>query len=117
MVGIGLNVNMDTQVHDDIRDIASSLRDALGHPMPRLDVLAALMEELERAYSVAQSGGSVRDEWAACLETLGTWVRVAWGVDALEGRAESVDDDGSLVLRLEDGSRVTLPAGEVTLRA
>jgi biotin-(acetyl-CoA carboxylase) ligase len=33
-----------------------------------------------------------------------------------EGLAEDVDGDGSLILRRPDGSRVTIAAGDVTLR-
>ncbi|MFQ5860801.1 MAG: hypothetical protein ACE5IG_04525 [Dehalococcoidia bacterium] len=45
---------------------------------------------------------------------MGRQVTVRWGQQVEEGVAEDVDKVGNLVLRRRDGSRVTLPAGEVT---
>jgi BirA family biotin operon repressor/biotin-[acetyl-CoA-carboxylase] ligase len=73
------------------------------------------MEEMEGLYMSIKQGGSVREEWASLLDTLGHQVRVAWGEQVYEGYAQGVDDDGGLVLRLADGSLKALAAGEVTL--
>ena len=116
IVGVGVNVNFDAAEHPDIRDTATSLRSELGRPEPRLRVLAALMEEMEALYLVLRQGGSVREEWALMLDTLGQRVSVTWGDRVYEGVAEGVDDEGGLLLRLADGAIVSLSAGEVTLR-
>jgi biotin-(acetyl-CoA carboxylase) ligase len=50
------------------------------------------------------------------LETLGRRVRVTFEDAVEEGLAEDVDADGGLVLRRSDGSRVTIAAGDVTLK-
>ena len=63
-------------------------------------------EEIEKA----------RDQWRSCLETLGTHVEVRWLDEVHNGYAEGVDELGNLMLRIEDGSLLTLPAGEVTSR-
>jgi BirA family biotin operon repressor/biotin-[acetyl-CoA-carboxylase] ligase len=116
IVGMGVNVNFDPGEYPDIKDIATSLQRELGHPVPRLDLLRAIMEEMEGLYEAIKQGGSVREEWASLLDTLGHQVRVAWGEQVYEGYAQGVDEDGGLVLRLSDGSLQTLAAGEVTLR-
>jgi BirA family biotin operon repressor/biotin-[acetyl-CoA-carboxylase] ligase len=117
IIGMGVNVNFDPGDYPDIADIATSLQRELGHPVPRLHLLAAIMEEMEELYLAVKQGGSVREEWASLLDTLGHQVRVAWGEQVYEGFAQGVDEDGGLVLRLLDGSLRTFAAGEVTLRA
>ena len=115
IIGMGVNINFDPGEYPDISDIATSLQRELGHPIPRLHLLTAIMGEMEELYLAIKQGGSVREEWASFLDTLGNQVRVAWGEQVYEGYAQSVDEDGSLVLRLSDGSLQTLAAGEVTL--
>ena len=55
--------------------------------------------------------------WRGRLSTLGQHVRVQSGAETYEGLAEDVAPDGELLLRLTDGRVLTLPAGDVTLRA
>ena len=57
-------------------------------------------------------------QWREMLVTLGQRVRVSWrGGDARTGLAEDVDSLGNLLLRLDDGSLVTVTAGDVSLAA
>ena len=74
------------------------------------------MEEMEELYLAIKQGGSVRDEWSSWLDTLGHQVRVAWGEQVYEGYAQGVDEDGSLLLRLPNGSLKTLAAGVLDSR-
>jgi biotin-(acetyl-CoA carboxylase) ligase len=43
-------------------------------------------------------------------------VQVKTGTDVEKGYAESVDNEGALMLRRSDGTLVRIVAGEVTLR-
>ena len=115
VVGIGLNVNLDAARYPEVADIATSIARELGRPVSREATLAALLNAFERRYDCAD-GESLRREWRARLETLGTIVTVTFAGRTEHGFAEDVDGDGALILRRADGSRVTLPAGEVTLR-
>ncbi len=118
LVGVGMNVNMDVQAVPEIAAIATSLRQHLGREISREEVLAAFLNRFELLYVESERGGAaVREAWRARLDTLGRQIRVASGGQMEEGLAEDVDGDGSLILRRADGSRVTLVAGEVTLRA
>jgi BirA family biotin operon repressor/biotin-[acetyl-CoA-carboxylase] ligase len=115
VVGIGLNVNLDVKAHPEISDIATSLRRELGRDVSREDTLAALLNAFERLYD-STDGAALRARWRARLETLGQEVDVTFGGHTEHGVAEDVDEEGALILRRPDGSQVTLPAGEVTLR-
>ena len=117
LVGIGLNVNLEVDAVPEIAAIATSLRQELGRDIPREELLAALLNRFEALYLEAEHGGAVHAAWRSRLQTLGRQVRVTWGGQVEEGLAEDVDEQGSLILRRPDGSRVTIAAGEVTLRA
>ncbi|MBI2912784.1 MAG: biotin--[acetyl-CoA-carboxylase] ligase [Chloroflexi bacterium] len=116
LVGIGLNVNLDVARVPEIAGIATSLRRELGREVSRGDVLAALLNRFEALYLQAPEGPAVLDAWRSRLETLGRQVRATFGRQVEEGLAEDVDAEGSLILRRPDGSRVSIAAGEVTLR-
>ncbi|MEX1193897.1 MAG: biotin--[acetyl-CoA-carboxylase] ligase [Dehalococcoidia bacterium] len=112
LIGIGLNVN-DPIADREIAEIATSLAREIGRDLSREAVLAALLNEFEALYESAD----VYARWRERVITLGQDVRVTFRADVYEGLAEDVDADGSLVLRLHDGSLMTFEAGEVSLRA
>lgn len=115
LVGIGLNVNVETAAVAEIAEIAVSLRDAAGHGLAREATLAALLHSFERWYERA-TDDTVIAAWSERLVTLGQEVRVSFAGEIEQGVAESVTSSGALRLRRADGSLVILPAGEVTTR-
>ena len=114
LIGIGLNVNLDPSEHPEIADTATSIRRETGRHADRSDALVALLSHFDDLYAQVRRGESLTSQWAAALETLGRQVRLDWQGRAIEGRAESVDERGNLVLRLPDGTTFTAVAGEVT---
>ena len=115
LAGIGLNVNLDVSRHPAIADTAASLLSVAGCEFEREAVLESLLRNLGEWLSRAKSGESLAPHWAASLETLGRRVRLRWKEgDEVEGVAESVDEQGGLTLVRDDGSRLTVAAGEVT---
>ena len=116
VVGIGLDVNLDTSQFPKIADIATSLYRETGRRQDRTKVLLAVLERLDDLYAAVRQGRSLTDRWAAEMETLGRTVQVRWGERVLEGRATGVDERGSLLLTRPDGDTVAVVAGEVTLQ-
>ncbi len=116
VVGIGLNVNLDPQGHEEIAATATSLLKETGHRHDRTRVLVGLLEHLDDLYTRVKADEALTDEWASRLDTLGKNVQVRWGDTVIEGLAEGVDSLGNLVLKLPDGSAFTASAGEVTLQ-
>ena len=116
IVGIALNVNLDTAAMPDISGTATSLKQVLGREVSRRQVLTALLQEFENLYLTLQRRQSIQREWLQRLETLGKNVTVRCGDEVQEGYAESVDETGNLIIRRPDGTRITVAAGDVTLR-
>ena len=103
---------------------ATSLALALGRPVDRLRVLQAFLRSLDALYATEAGEEELFQRWKGLLDTLGQRVRVVWGGaqgspsaawPVEEGVAVDVDRSGDLVLRRDDGSTVTLNAGEVTV--
>ncbi len=117
IAGVGINVNFDVSLHEEIRSTGTSISAELRRKMAREDVLAAVLGRFEELYEAARRGESVHEGWKARLDTLGQRVRVRFADSVEEGVAEDAEPDGTLVLRRADGSRVRIEAGEVTLRA
>lgn len=116
IIGIGINVNMKVTDYPEIARIATSLSDELGKEVSRTILLCNIFVEMEKLYLEIQSGQSLLEEWRKQLITLGRDVRVTSGEDIIEGIAESVDEDGSLLLHCQDGRLLKFMAGDVTLR-
>lgn len=117
VAGIGINVNFDTASSPEISSTATSIMIESGRRVDRGKVLRLALEGFDDLYGRVSSGGSLTQDWAEGLETLGRHVRVEWKELVVEGRAESVDEHGNLLLRTADGSTFTASAGEVTLQA
>ncbi len=116
LVGAGINVNFDPRQHDEIRDIATSIRAELGRDADREALLASYLAHFERLYDEAKSGASMRDRWRERLITIGQQVHAEGPGQTVDGTAEDVDDNGSLIIRTPSGTRITIEAGDVTLR-
>lgn len=117
VVGIGLNVNFDpVQLPGDLLAPATSLSHLLGHAVPRLPLLWRLLHSIDARYMMLTSGDSPHAEWTQRLAGLGQPVVVSTTTSRLEGVAEGVNVDGSLLVRLQDGQLETVVAGDVTLR-
>jgi BirA family biotin operon repressor/biotin-[acetyl-CoA-carboxylase] ligase len=116
VIGIGINVNFDPKAYPEIAEIATSLSVELGKKVSELEVLLHLLNELEFFYSALRRGEPIYQQWRDKLETLGRVVQVKTGTELEKGYAESVDEDGALLLRRSDGNLVRLVAGEVAMR-
>ncbi len=80
-----------------------------------MEVIRCLLVEMERLYLALSSGESIYEQWRDRLVTLGRRVQVKSGETTLEGIAESVARDGSLLLRHSNGSSTEIVAGDVNL--
>ena len=117
VLGIGLNVNQTAADFPlEIRGIATSLKLQLGHNLNRAGLAARIVQELDRGYADLLAGKfeSLANAWERRCSTLGQEVQIVSGSRLIQGRAESLDDDGALVVRTQHGLLERVVAGEVT---
>lgn len=113
IVGMGLNIHLIPENFPEISETATSLSTQSELGASKEKFLASLLTEFDTLYRALGEGKPVGQEWLARLETVGRRVRVKTGDVIEEGYAESVDDDGHLLLRHNDGSLVSLATGEI----
>jgi BirA family biotin operon repressor/biotin-[acetyl-CoA-carboxylase] ligase len=115
IIGIGVNVNFSIARFPEIAGFATTLSDELGSDVPLNDLVGHLLADLDHLYRCPETEVIYR-EWRDQLETLGKRVTVTSGKAILQGTAESVTRDGSLIIRREDGTLAQVIAGDVNLR-
>ena len=119
VIGIGVNVNIGAgEFPPELSAIATSLAEAAGGPVPRIELLAAILEELETVYGLTKDQGfaSVIEAWRAASATLGRTVDVAGPDRSFSGVAVDIDADGALLVERPDGARERVLAGDVSIR-
>lgn len=112
VVGIGLNVNVDlSALPAEFK--ATSIAHELGRTIPRLPLLQKALRLIEQRYSALRAGESPLADWAAALETIGQRVQLHTGQGVWQGLATGVDDEGALLLRLDDGHLRRVLLGDI----
>ncbi len=117
-LGIGVDVNVAAaELPAEIRSIATSLMVEAGTEISRVELAAAIIRELDKDYCRVCNGefSEVADEWEAGCATIGRNVKVHMGDRTISGRAESLDDDGALLVRTEHGRLERVIGGDVML--
>lgn len=118
VLGIGVDVNGSLAGSPELAARATTLADALGHPIAREPLFIEIVRRLDSLYAALKAGGEraqrlLRDSWRARLITLGQHVTIQQGENALTGVAQDVDESGALVLVTDDGRRQTITWGDV----
>jgi BirA family biotin operon repressor/biotin-[acetyl-CoA-carboxylase] ligase len=117
--GLGLNLNgRPGDLPRDLQQSATSLADATGAPLDLNRFAAALIGRVQSAYGKFLAGGyqaKFAELWARYDILRGRHVSVTQGTRTVSGTATGIDDQGSLIVRLDSGRTERFRAGEVTL--
>ncbi len=117
-LGIGVDVNVAAEeLPPEVRKIATSLKIEAGRHISRVELAATILRELDKDYARICTGkfSEVADEWEASCATIGRQVTVQMGDRKISGCAESLDEDGTLLVRTEHGHLERVIGGDVTL--
>lgn len=117
ILGIGINVNMTLEMMpEEIRSLATSLREELGYEVSRAGILKVLTREVERGYQALLTGetGRILRQWEDFSQMVGRLVEMKSFDEVIRGKVEGIDPDGSLILRAPDGSERKIIAGDVS---
>ena len=117
VVGIGINV-FEAPPASAVDFPATALSAQTVQPVNRVRLLRAILRRLEARYPdlLTPDPLTLHADWTARLVWLGQPVVARTPSGDYTGRAESVDLDGALVVRLDTGQRVRVLAGDVRLR-
>ena len=99
-IGLGINVNNDPTITEPG---ASSLKIILGKELSRKQLLTEYLDRYEHRIT-NRSLERVIAEWKTYAATLNRRVKVVTNQETSEGLAVDVDENGALVLALDDGT-------------
>ncbi|RLC01273.1 MAG: biotin--[acetyl-CoA-carboxylase] ligase [Deltaproteobacteria bacterium] len=111
-IGLGINVNNDPTSREPM---AASLKKILGRDVSRKALLSEFLNEFEARMN-SGNFDNIISEWKEYTMTLGRRVKVVTTNDVSEGIATDVDENGALMLELENGSVKKVIYGDCFLK-
>ena len=113
VLGVGINLTLDTNEFKEIRNQATSLKDHTNNHIDVTSFEVMLLTELQRLYILVQNGWSPICEWKKYLTTIGHWVKIRQGSNTREGTMIDVDNTGRLLLQDKCGGITPVSSGEL----
>ncbi len=121
ILGIGVDVNLNaSDFAPELRKIATSLKIETGKPIAsRAELAVRILCELEHDYARLRAGNflEVADEWEKNCATIGQRIVVQLGRRSVRGTAESLGEDGTLLVRSEHGHLEKIAGGEISVES
>lgn len=118
VLGIGVNVNTQCSLlPEPTRGIATSLAEKCGEYVSRVRLVQCLLAEFDALYTTFLASGfdTLREEWKALDNTVGSWVKVSGAEEEMKGKALDIDGEGFLLVRKENGDVKRIISGDVSL--
>ena len=118
VLGIGVDVNMELEeLSPDVRELTTTLAVAAGEKINRTALLQEILRDLDHWYQAFLSNvQDVLSAWKSLNMTIGNRVTVSGAGETHEGLAQGIDNEGRLIIRLDDGAIRTVAAGDVTMQ-
>ena len=114
--GIGINVNIPS-FPPELKKKATSLQIEMGKPVPRLPLLLAVLEELEKALDAFEENPlAFPEEYRQLCVSLNRTVKFFRNGREHHGRAVDISSEGELLVQEEDGSLTPIYSGEVSVQ-
>lgn len=118
IAGIGINVNA-TEFPEEIRKTATSLAIEAGRVLEREEIVAAVLEQISINYKKFLETGDLTNlvkEYNEVLVNREREIRVLDPKGEYRAIATGINEKGELLVTKEDGTRVAVYAGEVSVR-
>lgn len=117
LVGCGVNVNQTAEDLAALGRAAASLRQVCGRPIHRGELLISCLRRLDHwlRWDVTTRVDALRAAWESRLWRRGALVRLREADATYNAWIEGVVGDGALLVRLENGERRRVVAGEILL--
>ncbi len=107
-IGIGVNVNNDPSIKEPV---ATSLKKLKGKEFLRKELLSVFLDEFENRLNT-KSFDDIISQWKQYTMTLNQPVKIVTYRDTYEGIAVDVDENGALILKLENGTLQKVVCGD-----
>lgn len=120
ILGIGINVNIDMDdLPEELKDTASSLKIESGKTIDRRKLVALILNNFEPLYNELLNQGHINSSINICRKNsilLNKQIRIINKNSTKIAKALDLDNEGRLIVQLEDGTIDTIISGEVSIR-
>jgi len=116
ILGIGINVNHSRfPVH--LQHIATSMAMENGEIYERLPLITFLLNHMDQEYRSFLNEGisNIVSQWNLNSEMFGKHISLTQGTETFIGTAMKLDEEGQLVILMDNGEEIAFDSGEVTL--
>lgn len=118
VIGVGINVN-GTEIPEELKETATSLRIEAGKSLQRSSLIANVMKHFEANYEEfikVQDLGFLQDDYNALLVNCRKQVTIIGAKESYPALAHGINQTGELIVEREDGSIEEIYSGEVSVR-
>jgi len=119
VLGIGVNVNHEKDhFPPDLREIATSLCLESGKNFDRTLLVISILNSLNQKYHSYLTKGikTIIEDWTELSNMFGKSIHLTHGERSIEGVVIGLDEQGNIILQMEDGPVKTFNSGEVTFQ-
>src|SRR3712207_4852633 len=120
ILGIGINVNIDMDdLPEELKDTASSLKIESGKTIDRRKLAALILNNFELLYNELLNECHINSSIDICRKNsilLNKQIRIINKNSTKIAKALDLDNEGRLIVQLEDGTVDTIISGEVSIR-
>ena len=113
IIGIGINVN--NEIEENLQDIAISLNSIIGTQISRVKLLQSVFKHLDENYVklISKNYRSIRELWFSFANIIGKKIQVEGEKEDISGVVIDVDQSGCLILDTDKG-QVRIVSGDIT---
>ena len=113
IIGIGINVN--NEIEENLQDIAISLNSIIGTQISRVKFLQSIFKHLDENYVklISKNYRSIRELWFSFANIIGKKIQVEGEKEDISGVVIDVDQSGCLILDTDKG-QVRIVSGDIT---
>ena len=116
ILGIGINISVDReQLPDDLKNKVGGITNHSSGTINRNDLTVSIINNFLAIYQNINSRTFLEDYRERCF-VLGKTITFKQKQEQIRAIAEGIDDDGGLIVRLQDGSYKTLSYGEISIQ-
>lgn len=115
LIGIGIDVNINqSDLPDDLQDITTTISEETSEEIKRAEIMKVFFSIFEELYEEFKNGQfkHIIGEWRRLSSTTGNRVKVYKDGKAMLADAVGIDNQGALIVELDDGSLEKIISGE-----
>ena len=111
IVGIGINVN--NEIKDDLKSIATSLKEITGSSLHRVKLLRTILKYFDKNYLHIDNPSYIRKQWLSYSKIIGKKMMITEGENKSIGVVQDVDESGCLIMN-SDGKLKRIVSGDLS---